>query len=233
MPSDAARALPAPPDAILFDLDGTIIDSRVPFVTSVNHTLAAHGRPERRAEELVHHLGPPTRVTFTELFGGDEQLIDAALATYREHYNRTSPATTLVYPGVRELLSSLHGRVPLAVATSKVATSARALLEHLGLTALFDLIHGPQESALAEPKAVTIADALAELGALARGRAATGAISAPVMVGDRRYDVEGAAAHAVPTIGVLWGAGSEQELRAAGAAAIVAAPDEIPPLLGL
>lgn len=223
MPSDAARALPAPPDAILFDLDGTIIDSRVPFVTSVNHTLAAHGRPERKPEELVHHLGPPTRVTFTELFGDDEQLINAALATYRAHYNRTSAATTLVYAGVRELLEYLHGKVPLAVATSKVGTSARALLEHLGLTGLFDVIHGPQESALADPKAVTVAETLGELGDPSR----------PVMVGDRLYDVEGAAAHGVPTIGVLWGAGSQQELRDAGAAALVSAPAEIPPLLEL
>lgn len=223
MPSDADRALPAPPDAILFDLDGTIIDSRVPFVTSVNYTLAAHGRPQREPAELVHHLGPPTRVTFTELFGDDERLINAALATYREHYNRTSTDTTLVYAGMRELLESLHGRVPLAVATSKVGTSAVTLLEHLGLAGLFDVLHGPLESALADPKAVTVAQTLEALGGPAR----------PVMVGDRRYDVEGAAAHGVPTIGVLWGAGSEQELREAGAAALVGAPDEIPPLLGL
>ncbi|MDE3133262.1 MAG: HAD-IA family hydrolase [Acidobacteriota bacterium] len=223
MPSDAARALPAPPDAILFDLDGTIIDSRVPFVTSVNHTLAAHGRPERGAEELVHHLGPPTRVTFAELFGDDEQSINAALATYREHYNRTSPATTLVYAGIPELLRSLHGRVPLAVATSKVGSSAVMLLEHLGLAELFDVISGPEASALAEPKAATVATALAKLDGPSHA----------VMVGDRLYDVEGAREQGLPTIGVLWGAGSEQELRDAGAAALVSSPDEIPPLLGL
>ncbi|MDE3130088.1 MAG: HAD hydrolase-like protein [Acidobacteriota bacterium] len=223
MPSDAASTLPAPPDAILFDLDGTLIDSRVPFVTSLNHTLAAHGRPRREPEELVRHLGPPTRVTFTELFGDDRRLIDAALATYRAHYNRTSPATTVVYAGIPELLRSLRGRVPLAVATSKVGASAVALLEHLGLAELFDVIRGPDESALAEPKAVTVAQALAALGSPQRA----------VMVGDRRYDVEGAAAHGLPTIGVLWGAGSEQELREAGATVLVAAPPEIPPLLGL
>lgn len=223
MPPDAASALPAPPDAILFDLDGTIIDSRVPYVTSVNHTLRTHGRPERRPEELVHHLGPPTRVTFMELFGDDDQLINTALATYREHYNRTSPTTTVVYDGIPELLASLHGRVALAVATSKVRTSAVALLEHFGLAELFDVISGPLETALAEPKSVTVAQALAALGGPERA----------VMVGDRLYDVEGAAAHGLPTIGVLWGAGSELELREAGAAALVSAPDEIPPLLGL
>ena len=223
MPVDDARALPAPPDAILFDLDGTIIDSRVPFVTSVNYTLAAHGLRQREPEELLPYLGPPTRIMLTDMFGDDEQLIDAALATYREHYARTSTETTLVYEGIPELLRYLHGRVPIAVATSKIGTSAVMLLEHLGLADLFDVISGPLESALAEPKAVTVGSALAALGGP----------RSPVMVGDRLYDIEGAREHGVPTIGVLWGAGSEQELRETGAASLVTAPDEIPPLLGL
>jgi phosphoglycolate phosphatase len=223
MPSDDAGALPTPPDAILFDLDGTIIDSRVPFVDSMNYALAAHGQPQREPEELWHYLGPPTHVTFSELLGDDEQLIQAALASYREHYAKTSTDTTVVYDGIPELLRALHGRVPLAVATSKVGTSAVMLLEHLGLADLFDVISGPAASAIAEPKAVTVASALAAIG---------GPQSA-VMVGDRLYDVEGAREQGLPTIGVLWGAGSEAELHEAGAAAIVSSPDQIPPLLGL
>ena len=223
MPSDDAKALPTPPDALLFDLDGTIIDSRVPFFTSVNYMLAAHDQPQRDPAELLPYLGPPTRIMLADMFGDDEPLKDAALATYREHYARTSPETTLVYDGVRELLESLHGRVPLAVATSKIRPSAVMLLEHLGLDELFDVISGPQASALAEPKAMTVASALAELGDPDQA----------VMVGDRLYDVEGAGEQGLPTIGVLWGAGSEQELRDAGAAALVGRPDEIPPLLAL
>jgi phosphoglycolate phosphatase len=213
------------PDAVLFDLDGTIIDSRVPFVTSMNYALAANGHPQREPQELLPYLGPPTRIALAELVGDDE-LIGPTLASYREHYARTSTETTLVYQGIPELLQSLHGRVQLAVATSKIATSAVMLLEHLGLAELFDVISGPLESALAEPKAVTVAQALAALGGAGR-------IKSAVMIGDRLYDVEGAREHGVPTIGVLWGAGSEQELRGAGAWEIVSSPDEIPPLLGL
>jgi phosphoglycolate phosphatase len=213
------------PDAVLFDLDGTIIDSRVPFVNSMNYALAANGQPEREPAELLPYLGPPTQVALEELVGDNDELIRATLATYREHYARTSTETTLVYDGIPELLRQLRGQVRLAVATSKIATSAVMLLEHLGLAALFDVISGPLESALAEPKSVTVAQALAALGG-------AGGIKS-VMVGDRLYDVEGAGEHGVPTIGVLWGAGSEQELRDAGAWAIVSAPDEIPPLLGL
>jgi phosphoglycolate phosphatase len=210
------------PDAVLFDLDGTIIDSRVPFVTSMNHALAANGHAEYAAEQLIPYLGPPTRIALAELVGEDEQRIEAMLASYREHYARTSTETTLVFDGIPELLETLHGRVRLAVATSKIGTSATMLLEHFGLAELFDVISGPLESALAEPKSVTVAQALAALGGPRR----------PVMIGDRLYDVEGAAEHGVPTIGVLWGAGSEQELRDAGAWKIVATPAEIPPLLG-
>jgi phosphoglycolate phosphatase len=216
---------------VLFDLDGTIIDSRVPFVTSMNYALAANGQPERTIEELLPYLGPPTQVALEELVGSDERLIGATLATYREHYARTSTETTLVYDGIPELLTQLRGQVLLAVATSKIGTSAVMLLEHLGLAELFDVISGPLASALVEPKAVTVAQALAALGEV-------GGVGGPggpksVMVGDRLYDVEGAAEHGVPTIGVLWGAGSEQELREAGAWQLVSSPDEIPPLIGL
>lgn len=214
------------PDAVLFDLDGTIIDSRVPFVTSMNYALTANGQPARDVEALLPYLGPPTQIALEELVGDDQELVAATLATYREHYASTSPETTLVYEGIPELLRHLHGRVPIAVATSKIGTSAVMLLEHLGLAELFDVISGPLASALAEPKSETVAQALAALGGSSR-------IKSAVMIGDRRYDVEGAAEHGVPTIGVLWGAGSEQELRDAGAREIVASPDEIPPLLGL
>ncbi len=214
------------PDAVLFDLDGTIIDSRVPFVTSMNHALTAHGQRPRDPEELVPYLGPPTRVALGELIGEDEPTIEAVLASYREHYARTSTETTVVYDGIPELLRSLHGRVRLAVATSKLAASARMLLEHFGLADLFDVISGPLPSALAEPKSVTVAQALAALDGGAGVRRA-------VMIGDRRYDVDGARANDLPTIGVLWGAGSERELRDAGAWRIVGAPAEIPALLDL
>ncbi len=208
---------------MLFDLDGTIIDSRVPFVTSVNHTLRAHGQEPREPEELWRYLGPPTHEAFSELFGPDELLVDAAVATYRDHYAATSAATTRVYDGIPELLRDLQGRARLAVATSKMVTAAVMLLESLGLAQLFDVISGPLPSAINEPKAVTVAQALAALGGP----------SSAVMVGDRLYDVIGAREHGLPTIGVLWGAGSEQELREAGAAVLVSRPDEIPPLLEL
>jgi phosphoglycolate phosphatase len=120
-------------------------------------------------------------------------------------------------------LRTLHGRLPLAVATSKILPLAEMLLEQMGLRELFDVVAAPAPDVVNESKSTTIASALAALDQPA----------AAVMIGDRFYDVVGASAHGLPTVGVLWGSGSEQELREAGARWLAKTPDEIPGLLGL
>jgi phosphoglycolate phosphatase len=222
------------PDAVLFDLDGTIVDSRIPYTRSLNHALAAVGLPEREPSSLYQYLGPPLHETLTDHLGVPAELVDRCIEIYRERYTAVGFEESEAYEGMPELLRELHGRVPLAVATSKVITLVDPLLEMLGLADLFDVISGPAPEAINESKATTIASALSGLGGSAgSGGDRNGAIRSAVMIGDRFYDVEGAAAHGIPTIGVLWGSGSEQELRDAGAVAVVTHPDEIPALLGL
>jgi len=211
------------PDALLFDLDGTLVDSRIPYSRCMNYALATIGQPERAPEDLYQFLGPPIHETLIDHLGVPADLVDRCIKLYRERYLAIGMDETEVFAGVPELLAELHGRVPLAVATSKVLTLAEPLLEKLGLLALFEKVAAPGPDTINESKAATIASALAALGSPAK----------PVMVGDRSYDVVGADQHDIPTIGVLWGVGSEQELHEAGAAALVKTPDEIPPLLGL
>jgi phosphoglycolate phosphatase len=211
------------PDALLFDLDGTIVDSRIPYSRCMNYALAAIGQPERAAEDLYQFLGPPIHETLIDHLRVPEELVDRCIKLYRERYVAIGMDETEVFAGVPELLRELHGRVPLAVATSKVLTLAEPLLEKLGLSQLFETVAAPGPETINESKAATIASALAALGSPAK----------PVMIGDRFYDVVGALQHGIPTIGVLWGVGTEQELREAGAAALVTTPDEIPPLIEL
>ncbi len=209
------------PAAVLFDLDGVLVDSRVPFARGVNSALVAHGLPARPEEELHRYLGPPLHSTFATL-GAQPSLVQPCVDAYRERTRALGPAETIVFPGIPDLLERLSRRSALVVATSKSRALAEPLLEALGLRPFFGAVVGPELGAIDEPKSVTVGRALGELPAGSR----------PVMVGDRKYDVVAAHAHGLRAIGVLWGIGSEDELREAGADDLVRTTDELGRLLG-
>jgi phosphoglycolate phosphatase len=210
------------PDVLLLDLDGVIVDSRVPFVRCVNAALVAHRLPVRPDAELSQYLGPPLYGTFERL-AGPGPIVQSCVDAYRKRYAAVAAAETSVFPGMRDVLELAAATLPLVVATSKAAALAEPLLAALGLRDLFVAVIGPSLDAAHERKAVTIERAMSGLTPGCRA----------VMVGDRHYDVVGASEHGIPTIGVLWGIGTEQELRDAGAEELVRSPDELIPVLGL
>ena len=210
-------------DAVLFDLDGVLVDSRTAFAQSMNAALAQHGLPERDAEELHGYLGPPLHRTFATLAAGvGEEVVEGLVLSYRARYRTIAVAESAVFDGIAETLAELSAVMPLVVATSKYKALAEPLLEELGLRGYFQEIYGPSLQARDEAKSLTIGRALEGLPHARR----------PVMVGDRKFDVLGARAHGLPCVGVLWGIGSERELREAGAAALVREPSELVALLG-
>jgi phosphoglycolate phosphatase len=208
--------------AVIFDLDGVLVDSRVAISGAMNHALGANGFAPRSAAELYRFIGPPLALGFAELTGqaADSAAVVACVLAYRERYAVTSLTETVVFPGVVEALDELSRHYRLAVATSKVRALAEPLLAALGLRERFDVVAGPDLSAQAEDKATTIGAALDALGA---GHA--------VMVGDRCFDVVGARAHGLAAIGVTWGIGSAEELTTAGADAIVEEPADLPAIV--
>jgi len=208
-------------DAVLFDLDGVLVDSRTAFVRSVNAALGEHGLPAREAAELHPYLGPPLHRTFAAL-GAEEEQVDALVVSYRARYRITMADESAVFDGIPETLDRLAATMPLVVATSKSQALAEPLLEQLGLRDRFTAIYGPSLQARDEAKSLTIARALEGLPHARR----------PAMVGDRKFDVLGARAHELPCVGVLWGIGSKRELLDAGAVALVAEPSELVGLLG-
>jgi phosphoglycolate phosphatase len=212
-------------DAVLFDLDGVLVDSRLAFARSMNAAFAEHGLPERRPEELYQHLGPPLHRTFAAFAaaaGAGDDVADALVLSYRARYRATAVAESAVFDGMAEALEQLSAVMPLVVATSKSKALAEPLLEELGLRSYFQAVHGPSLQARDEAKSLTIARALEGLPHARRA----------AMVGDRKFDVLGARAHDLPCVGVLWGIGSEQELREAGAAVLVTAPGELAGVFG-
>jgi phosphoglycolate phosphatase len=208
-------------DAVLFDLDGVLVDSRVPFARSINGALVAHGLPPRPAHELHGYLGPPIHETFQALVG-DRSILQQCVDSYRTLYREMAARETLVFPGITEILEDLSNALPLLVATSKPRALAEPLLDALDLRGYFDAVIGPGLDDESEQKSVTVKRAIEELPSGARA----------VMVGDRRYDVIAAHANGIPAIGVLWGIGSEAELRTAAADAIARTPAELRTLLG-
>jgi phosphoglycolate phosphatase len=211
------------PRAVLFDLDGVLLDSRTAIVRCIQHGLRENGAPVPAAAALERWIGPPLIDAFAELAGPARA--DACLASYRERYVHSSLLETTVVPGALDALAAVAARVPVAVATSKPRAFAEPLCERLGLAPHLYAIAGPELDAPEEIKAVTVARALAALG-LDPGAAAP-------LVGDRRHDAEAARANGIPCVGVLWGIGDEAELRAAGADPIVAEPAALPAALNL
>jgi phosphoglycolate phosphatase len=211
-------------EAVLFDMDGVLVDSRVAISRSINHALEQHGLEPLREVDLHGFIGAPLPEVFEGLLHAQErdpELAGSCVAQYRRRYVSASLTETVAYAGMPEALTRLAQRYRLAVATTKPAEFARPILEMLGLADALEAILGsPLHPTHSEPKSVTVGRALEALG-----------VSRGAMVGDRHYDVAGGKAHGLFTVGVTWGAGTEAELREAGAAAIVYTPGELVGLL--
>ncbi len=209
-----------PLDALLFDLDGVIADSRYAITRSMNHALRVHGIPEQPEEELVGLIGPPLLHAFEVVLGrigADLRFAEGCVGAYRERYAEACLVETLPYPGVDRLVETLAGRMPLVVATSKPTHFAEPILEELGLRSSFRAVVGPELSARAETKSETVARAVETLGRPKRA----------AIIGDRHFDVNAGREHGLATIGVTWGFGSREELEEAGADHVFDTPEAL------
>jgi phosphoglycolate phosphatase len=191
---------------ILFDLDGTIVDSAPGITATLAYTFEKLGLPIPTPSELVAYVGPPILDSFRDLAHFSTEQAHHALGIYRAQYLKHGVFDATVYPGIPQLLRTIHeSGVPLSLATSKPEGPATLILEHYELLQYFDVITGASEDEVRSAKADVVAEALVRLAAIGAD------ISRPVMVGDRSHDVHGAAAHNVPTIFVRWGYGSPAE----------------------
>jgi len=208
---------------VLFDLDGTIVDSAADITASLAHMFAELGLDVPSDEVLLSYVGPPLLDSLRLTAGFDDAEAWEALNIYRDHYGEhvlSSP----VFPGIAGVLERLHAAgIPVALATSKPESMAREVLEHAGLTQYFTEITGASDDEELSTKADVVREALRRLQA--KGVDTSNA----VMVGDRGYDTLGAAANGVPTILVEWGYGSPAE--AGDAMAIVHSTDQLRNLL--
>ncbi len=211
---------------LLFDLDGTLTDSRPGITASIRHALAENGLPVPDASaDLTWCIGPPLLETFRHLVGPDasEELYEKTLVSYRERYAAVGLFDNSVYPEIIETLTALRADGhTLHVATSKAESFARPIIEHFGLAGQFFSINGSGRDGSRANKAELIAHIL-QLYRIP-------ALDA-VMIGDREHDMRGAEKNGIPAIGVLWGYGSGRELMASGATATIRVPRLLPEAL--
>lgn len=195
---------------VLFDLDGTITDSGAGVMHGMEIALAHYGLPIPDRQTLRVIIGPPLRDSFIR-FGIKPEDTEEALRIYRKFYVADGWLENFVYPGIEIVLKTLKEQgCRVYVATSKPEHMAVHILEHFGLARYFDLICGAAEDASRDSKSAVIRYLLGRIDA----------DDSIVMVGDTHYDVEGAAAFHIPTIGVDWGYGENEDMVKAGAVAI-------------
>lgn len=203
--------------AVLFDLDGTLTDSGEGIINCAVFAMERLGIPVPPREELGVFVGPPLWDTFRQ-FGVPSDRVDEAVEIFRSRYVPIGKFENTPYPGIRETLEALRaqGR-KLYVATSKPEVTAREILEHFDLSRYFAEICG----ATIDKTRTSKEDVIAYLLSLDACRENS------VMVGDTAFDVIGAAAHGIPTIGAAWGYGKTEDMVSAGAAAIARSPEDL------
>jgi phosphoglycolate phosphatase len=208
--------------ALLFDLDGVLVDSRRPIARSINFALERHGLKPSPQARLYRFIGAPLRDVFVELLQAREapaSLAESCIEAYRVRYRDLSQSETQLVAGMARALEHLRALAPLAVATSKPVEFARPILERVGVLGCFETVVGPPLDG-SEAKAQTVERALAALGFC-------GLAKRVVLVGDTRFDVEAARVHELTAVGVTWGIGSVRELREAGVDHLVETPAEL------
>jgi phosphoglycolate phosphatase len=205
-------------DAIYLDLDGTLTDPKIGITRSIQYALGALDHPVPAEQDLLWCIGPPLRTSFKTMLGS-EVLAERAVVLYRERFSDVGLFENAVYDGVHDLLTALaasHAR--LFVATSKATVYAERIIAHFGMARFFERIFGAELDGTRGEKTALLQYAL-EQGGLDGRRT--------VMVGDRSFDMIGARNNRMTPIGVLYGYGSEAELRDAGAQHVCATPQDV------
>jgi phosphoglycolate phosphatase len=205
----AARLRPA---AVVFDLDGTLVDSRTDIAIAANHALAAHGYRAQTEEAIAAFVGDGARALVARATGlaRDDARIDDLLRTFIEFYTQHAAGHTRLMPGALEALDALEG-IPLAVCTNKPRQTTLPLLNAMRIAERFRAIVAGGDTARQKPAPDPLLSVATSMGVDVR---------AIVMVGDGPQDVECARSAGARSVAVTFGFGSEETLRAAGPDAI-------------
>ena len=205
---------------VLFDLDGTVIDSLKGILNAMNYSFLKMGLVQITQQELIPFIGPPIINTLQKHFGMDLETANKTIEYYHEYYRETGWMECTLYNGMEKLFKSLREKgKKLALATNKPNYYARQILKHYCVDMYFHYIGGTDVEKGIVNKTLVIEDCLNALGVTDK--------SSAIMVGDRHFDVEGAFGAGIKTIGVTYGYGDREELTQCGALIVVDTAKEV------
>ncbi len=208
--------------ALLFDVDGTLMDSAPGILRSVRYSLEKMGRPVPEGSSLTCFIGPPLVDSYQKYCGMTPEEASRATALYRERYWETGVKEAAPYPGIPALLRDLKAAgFPLYVATSKPEALAKRFLALHGIAEPFERICGAVEGERTHKPEI--------LSWLAIHLPFGGA--GAVMIGDRRFDILGARQAGFRSVGARYGYADPGELEAAGAEELADSVEELRELL--
>lgn len=211
--------------AVVFDLDGTLLDTLATLASAHNAALAEHGHPPRDADEYRYFIGNGARKCVERSLpdtARDDPMIDAATRSFQRIYDDAWRDGTAPYPGIPELLAHLRGRYSLAVLSNKDDPFTKKIISHFFGPDLFEIVQGHSTTVPHKPDPSGMHDIARRLDL---------PLSALCLVGDTRVDMETAVAAGVDGIGATWGFREPAELTAAGAVHLIDHPNELVALL--
>ena len=205
---------------VLFDLDGTLTDSREGIINGFIYGLKSIGIEENDRKSIEKYIGPPLDESFRNGYNLDEEKVQRAVNKYREYYSVEGLYLNKIYEGMKELIIDLYNNGKnVILATAKPIEFSKRILEQNDIKQYFYFLSGYMIDGTRTTKSEIIKYALDNIEDLN--------LEESVMVGDRHYDIEGAKANNLQTIGVTYGFGTEQELKDAGATYIAHNMDEL------
>lgn len=201
--------MPKDKKAILFDLDGTVINSKEGIFNSIDYTLNKLNMEKATDEIKAKFIGPAIGYSFKTLYGFTEEEAERAVDIYREYYAETGIFEMEAYEGLERVLALLkaQGR-KIAIATKKPEMFAKRIITYLDFDKYFDLVCGAMSEEADNSKSHIIERAYKGLG-LSKEDA--------LMIGDTKFDIIGAKGAGVMSLGVGYGFGTKEELKENGA----------------
>lgn len=192
-------------DYVIFDFDGTVADTGEGILKSLQYSFEQMGREVPDMSDLKRFIGPPVYYSYTHFYGVSEEEVEEYIRKYRERYKEKGIYECRIYDGMKELLQELKSRgVKVGIASSKPEHLIYSVADFLDITSMFDVIVGVKsDNSRHSTKKDIILEAMEMLGAADKEKV--------LMVGDRCFDIDGAAEAGVKSCGAIWGYGNKEE----------------------